>query len=157
MKKAALALVLLGALAGLTFAESNHNFGLGIMLGEPTGLSAKLWSSQTMAWDAGAAWSFVNGGYFQIHSDLLFHNFKLFEVETGRMSLFYGPGARVKFGARDEFGDGGTVVSIRGVVGLAYEFQETPLELFIEVVPMLDIVPSTAANMAGAIGFRYYF
>ena len=110
-----------------------------------------------MAWDAGAAWSFVNGGYFQIHSDLLFHNFKLFEVETGRMSLFYGPGARVKFGARDEFGDGGTVVSIRGVVGLAYEFQETPLELFIEVVPMLDIVPSTAANMAGAIGFRYYF
>ena len=157
MKKAALALVLFGALAGLTYASSNHNIGLGIMIGEPTGISFKLWSRQTVAWDAGAAWSFVGGRYFQIHSDILLHNFNLFTVETGRMALYYGGGARIKFAAQDEFGDGGTVVSLRIPVGISYEFEKTPIELFIEVVPMLDIIPSTEANMAGAVGFRYYF
>jgi len=78
MKKAALILILLGCLAGVTYAQSNHNIGLGIILGEPTGLTFKLWNKQTMAFDAGAAWSFVSGGYFQVHGDLLLHNFNLF-------------------------------------------------------------------------------
>jgi hypothetical protein len=150
MKKAALILVLFGCLAGLSFADSNHNLGVGVILGEPTGLSFKLWSKQTVAWDAGAAWSFVNGGFFQIHSDFLLHNFKLFRVETGRMSLFYGVGGRVKF-AED------TTVSLRIPVGLAYEFEKTPIEIFLEVVPMLDLIPATEVQMAGGVGFRYYF
>jgi hypothetical protein len=157
MKKAALAIILFGSLAGLTFAASNHNLGLGIMLGEPTGISFKLWSKPTMAWDAGAAWSFVGGKYFQIHGDFLLHNFNIFRVETGRMALYYGAGARIKFAGQDEFGDGSTVVSLRVPIGLSYEFEKTPVELFIEVVPMIDIIPATEANMAGAIGFRYYF
>src|SRR5512136_1910370 len=97
MKKAALVLVLFGCLAGLSFADSKHNFGAGVILGEPTGLTFKVWNKQTVAFDAAAAWSFVNGGYFQIHGDMLFHNFNLIRVETGRMSLYYGIGARIKF------------------------------------------------------------
>jgi Protein of unknown function (DUF3996) len=156
MKKTALILILFGCLAGVTYAGSNHNIGLGIILGEPTGLTFKLWNKQTMAFDAGAAWSFVSGGYFQIHGDVLLHNFNLFRMETGRMSLYYGAGARIKF-ARDEVGDADTIVSIRIPVGLAYEFEKTPVELFMEVVPMLDLIPSTGFQMAAAIGFRYYF
>ncbi|HOW86820.1 MAG TPA: hypothetical protein P5119_10290 [Candidatus Aminicenantes bacterium] len=150
MKKVALILVLFGCLAAPILAESKHNIGVGVILGEPTGLSFKLWSKQTVAWDAGAAWSFVNGGYLQVHSDFLLHNFSLFKVETGRMSLFYGLGGRVKF-ADD------TTVSIRVPVGLAYEFEKTPVEIFVEVVPMLDLIPATEFQMAGAVGFRYYF
>lgn len=156
MKKAALVLILFGCLAGVSFGESNHSFGLGIMLGEPTGLSAKVWNRQTVAWDAGAAWSFVSGKYFQIHSDLLFHNFNLFKVETGRMALFYGAGARLKFGSSDTQ-DSKTVISLRVPIGISYEFEKTPVELFLEVVPMLDLIPSTEVQMAGAVGFRYYF
>lgn len=157
MKKAALTLILLGCLAGLSFGESKHNIGFGIMLGEPTGLSAKIWNRQTVAIDGGAAWSFVGGKYFQIHSDLLLHNFNLFKVETGRMALFYGIGARVKFGSTEAGESLGTVVSLRVPIGISYEFEKTPVELFIEVVPMLDLVPSTEVGMAGAVGFRYYF
>ena len=156
MKKAAFILILFGCVAGMSFGESKHNIGLGIILGEPTGLSFKLWSKQTVAFDAGAAWSFVGGKYFQIHGDLLLHNFNLFRVETGRMSLYYGIGARLKFG-EDNLGDSETIVSLRVPIGLAYEFEKTPVELFIEVVPMLDLIPSTEVGMAGAIGFRYYF
>ncbi len=156
MKKAAITLILFGCLAGLSFGQSNHNVGLGIMLGEPTGISFKMWNRQTVAWDGGAAWSFVGGKYFQIHGDFLLHNFNLFRVETGRMALYYGAGARLKFGNSDSTGSS-VVLSLRVPIGISYEFERTPVELFIEVVPMLDLIPQTEPNMAGAIGFRYYF
>lgn len=150
MKKAALTLVLFGFLAGLSFAQSSHDVGLGLMIGEPTGISFKLWKRQTAAFDAGAAWSFVENKNFQIHGDFLLHNFGLFQVETGRMALYYGLGARMKFA--DDL-----TISLRIPIGLSYEFQRTPVELFLEVVPMVDLIPATQVQMAGALGFRYYF
>jgi hypothetical protein len=150
MKKIALVLILLGCLAGLAQASTNRNIGLGVILGEPTGVSFKIWNRQTVAFDAGAAWSIVDEKNFQIHGDLLLHNFNLFKVETGRMALYYGVGARVWFSSD-------TVVSLRVPVGLSYEFEKTPVELFLEVVPMLDLIPATDVSMGGAVGFRYYF
>src|SRR5215472_7883144 len=41
------------------------SFGLGILAGEPTSLSGKLWLSATTAIDAGAGWSFVDPDGFQ--------------------------------------------------------------------------------------------
>ncbi len=156
MKKAAFALVLIGCLAGLASGESNHNIGVGIIAGEPTGISFKLWNKETTAFDAGAAWSFVGGEFFQVHGDFLLHNYNLFRVDTGKMSLFYGLGARVKFG-EDALGGSDTTFSLRVPVGIAYEFEKTPIEIFLEIVPMLDLVPATEIGIAGAVGFRYYF
>jgi hypothetical protein len=149
MKKAALMLIILGCLAGLSFGE-NGNIGLGIILGEPTGFSAKLWTGKTTAFDAGAAWSFVSGEFFQIHGDFLFHNFDLFKVDTGKMALYYGFGGRVKFADR-------TLVSLRVPIGISYQFEKTAIELFLEIVPMLDIIPATEAAIGGGAGFRYFF
>jgi hypothetical protein len=150
MKKAAIVIILFGCLAGLSFGESKHNVGLGIILGEPTGISFKMWSSETVGFDAGAAWSFVDSSFFQIHGDMLFHNYNIFKVDTGKMALFYGFGARIKF-ADD------TIVSLRVPVGISYEFEKTPIELFLEVAPMLNLTPATEVDIAGGIGFRYYF
>jgi hypothetical protein len=149
MKKAALILIVLGCLSGLSFG-ANGNLGLGIILGEPTGFSAKLWTGKTTAFDAGAAWSFVSGGFFQIHGDFLFHNFNLFKVDTGKMALYYGFGGRVKFA--DE-----AIISLRVPVGISYQFEKTAIELFLEVAPMLDLIPATEAGIGGAAGFRYFF
>jgi hypothetical protein len=156
MKRTAFVLILLAGLVGLSFGESNHNFGVGIIAGEPTGVSFKLWTSQTTGFDAGAAWSFVGGEFFQVHGDFLLHNYNLFRVDTGEMSLFYGVGGRLKFG-EDTLGDNETTLSLRVPVGLAYEFEKTPIEIFLEIVPMLDLVPATEIGIAGAVGFRYYF
>lgn len=150
MKRTAIVLILFACLAGLSFGQSKHNIGLGFMLGEPTGISFKIWNRQTVAFDAGAAWSIVDEKHFQIHGDILLHNFNLFRVETGRMALYYGAGARIWFAAD-------TVVSMRIPFGLSYEFERTPVELFLEVVPMIDLIPATEIGMAGAVGFRYYF
>ncbi|MFO7732142.1 MAG: hypothetical protein R6X21_00670 [Candidatus Aminicenantes bacterium] len=149
MKRTALVLILMMALAGVSFARDG-DIGLGLIFGEPSGISFKMWTGKTTAIDAAAAWSFVGGGFFQIHSDLLFHNFDLFEVEKGKMALYYGFGGRIKMAEE-------TQVSLRIPVGVSYEFEDTSIELFLEIVPMLDLAPSTAAGFGGGVGFRYFF
>lgn len=149
MKKALALIAALFVLGGFSFAREG-NVGLGLIFGEPSGLSFKLWTGENVAFDAGAAWSFVEGGAFQVHGDLLFHNFNIFNVEQGRMALYYGFGGRLKLADQ-------TKVSLRVPLGIAYEFEETNIELFAEVVPMLNLAPKTEGDIAGGIGFRYYF
>ncbi|MBI3766102.1 MAG: hypothetical protein HY277_06330, partial [Ignavibacteriales bacterium] len=42
----------------ISFSQ-DRGFGIGILIGEPTGVSVKGWLNATNAIDAGVAWSFV--------------------------------------------------------------------------------------------------
>jgi hypothetical protein len=158
MKKIALMAILLTVVGGMAVAQgrTGGSTGIGLIFGEPSGLSLKVWTSRTIAFDAAAAWSFVNGGSFQVHGDLLFHSYDLFRVERGRMALYYGFGGRFRT-ARNNVVDDKATLSFRVPVGISYEFENTPFELFFEVVPMLDLIPATEAAIGGGMGFRYYF
>jgi hypothetical protein len=156
MKKTALIIILLAAVAGMSQAQTGRTggpLGIGIIFGEPTGVSLKYWTGRTIAFDAAAAWSFADGSSFQIHGDILFHSFDLFRVQEGRMALYYGFGARLK--TKDNNGD--ARLSFRVPIGISYEFQRVPIELFVEIAPMLDLTPKTQGAIGGGIGFRYYF
>ena len=72
------------------------------------------------------------------------------------MSLYYGFGGRVRLADNDAV-NGDTVVSARVPLGISYQFDKTSIELFIEVVPMLDLIPGSAVAIGGGAGFRYYF
>jgi len=64
------------SLAITTFAFSvPKKFGIGIMLGEPTGISLKYWINRDTAVAGGLAWSL--GGYLHVHGDFLIHNRRL--------------------------------------------------------------------------------
>jgi len=157
MKRLIWTLALAGTLAVTgTAAAQERGFGLGVIVGEPTGLSGKLWQSRSTALDFGAAWSFVNESAFHLHFDILVHRFDLIQVESGKLPLYYGLGARVKF-AEDDHGDQDTSVGIRFPVGLDYLFAGEPLDLFVEIVPILDIAPETDVSLNASVGFRYWF
>ena len=47
-------------------------FGLGVMIGEPTGISGKYWLSPANAIDFAVAWSFANDANFHLHTDYLY-------------------------------------------------------------------------------------
>jgi hypothetical protein len=64
---------------------SNGDFGLGFILGEPTGLSGKLFLGESRALDFGAAWSFGNNSNLHLHADYLIHRFDLIRVDSGQM------------------------------------------------------------------------
>jgi len=127
-----------------------NDFGLGIILGSPTGFSAKLWVSKSNAFDGAIAWAFGDKGRLQIHGDYLWHNFKLIKVETGSFPIYYGLGFRVNFGDDTEAG-------VRFPVGLAYLFARAPFDIFVEVVPVLQVVKETDLEIDGAIGARFFF
>ena len=134
-------------------------FGLGIMLGEPTGISAKKWLTANTAVDGALAWSLNGEGSFHIHADFLLHKHDIFNPRefTGRMSLYYGPGLTIR--SRGEKKDNNNTVrlGIRFPVGMTYIFSKTPVDIFLEIVPVFDLVPETDLSLHAAIGVRYYF
>jgi hypothetical protein len=136
----------------------SRSWELGVVLGEPTGLSAKYWMSANTALDFGAAWSFGEDGRFHLHADYLFHNFDIFKVDSGSLPLYFGIGGRVRFDEdNNEHDNDGTRVGLRLVLGLEYLVEAYPMSVFFEIAPIVDIAPETEGSMNGGLGIRYVF
>lgn len=143
-------------------ARAEEGVGLGIILGEPTGVSAKAWINKEHAIDAAAAWSFSENASFQLHADYLIHNFGLLKTGDigGRLPIYFGIGGRLKLEDHDNVNGRNSDDALLGVripFGIAYLFAKAPVEVFAEIVPILDLVPDTDFDMNGAIGARFYF
>jgi hypothetical protein len=149
-------IALIVCLTSGTAGAQSRGFGLGLIIGEPTGLSAKLWQSHTTALDFAAAWSFTDEAAFHLHGDYLFHNFRLIHVERGQLPVYYGIGLRVKLSDEKKHDD--TSLGLRIPVGLDYLLAGgTPLDVFMEIVPILDLVPNTDVTLNASLGVRYWF
>jgi len=131
------------------FAQDS-GLGLGVVFGEPTGLSGKMWTSERTAVDAAVAWSFVGTGWLYVNTDFLIHNFDLIDVSQGALPVYFGVGAYLGLSSDLAFG-------ARIPVGLAYLFDGAPVEIFAELVPGLALLPEIRFYMGGGIGVRYYF
>ncbi len=145
---------LLTVLAGLFLCGSiearERSFGLGIMLGEPTGLSAKLWTGEKTAFDAGAAWSISENGAAYLHANYLLHNFNLLTVERGSFPFYYGIGGAVRVAKNERAG-------VRIPLGLAYIIEGGAVDIFLEIVPLIVLVPDTNFSIHSGLGVRYFF
>lgn len=130
--------------------SQDKKMGAGIILGEPTGVSFKYWLTGTTALDAGLAWSFIDENAFQIQADYLIHNFNLLNIPNGKLPFYFGIGGRLKFSNEVKLG-------VRVPLGIAYIFQDEPIDVFLEVVPILDLLPETDFTISAAIGGRYFF
>lgn len=146
----------------LVNAETNQ-LGAGIIIGEPTGISFKYWTGGETAVDLALGWSFSNDDMLHIHADYLFHNFSLIKPDTGRLPLYFGIGGRFKYRDdpdRNHNNDNDNerkILSIRIPVGIAYIFEKPVIDIFLEIVPMMDIIPDTDFDISAALGARYFF
>jgi hypothetical protein len=141
--------VFISGMAEVSFGQAK-GFGIGVILGEPTGISVKKWVGDKSAFDGAAAWSFQGTGFLQLHADYLHHNFKLIGINQGQLPVYYGLGVKMVF-ANDP------TVGIRIPLGINYIFGDAPLDLFGELVPTLNLIPATEFNFGGGIGIRYWF
>ncbi len=149
MKKIFFIIVLISITTGTVYSQ-DRGFGLGIVIGEPTGLSAKLWTGRTNAFDFAAAWSFRGDGNLLVQADYVWHSYDLIPVESGRLPFYFGIGGRAIFS--DD-----PLVGARIPFGLDYQFANAPIDIFFELVPILDLVPSTNFNLGGGLGVRFWF
>jgi hypothetical protein len=141
-----------------TFAQGN--LGIGAMAGEPTGLSLKNWFTDIHAADAGIGWSFTENDSFHLHADYLFHNYSLLPLAGGdKMPVYVGAGLRFK--AKDSDGSGENedddMWGVRVPLGVSYLFNDYPIDLFAEIVPVFDFTPDDEFSLNGSLGARYYF
>ncbi|MBI1806448.1 MAG: hypothetical protein HYR76_05295 [Ignavibacteria bacterium] len=134
----------------ISFSQ-DRGFGIGILIGEPTGVSVKGWLNATNAIDAGVAWSFVRETSFHIHGDYLWHSFDVFK-SSEKIPLYYGIGGRIKTGRHQD-----TRLGLRVVVGVGYIFRNAPVDLFFEVAPIVDLAPSTELQGNVGLGARFFF
>lgn len=139
--------------ASFSFSQVK-GLGIGIIAGEPTGLSFKTWLDNKSAVDAGLGWSFVKEGSLHIHADYLYH-FGGIDISSGNLPFYIGVGGRIKI-KNNENKDSESKLGIRVPVGLTYIPSDPPIDLFIEVVPVLDLTPKSSLEFNAAIGIRYY-
>ncbi len=151
-------ILLIGAILGLAptvvqaqaGGNNGGNLGLGVMLGEPTGISLKSWNNSRSAFDLGVAWSFAGSDDdIYLHADYLLHSW-IDDVDQGDLAFYYGIGGRMIFSDDPTAG-------VRIPFGLNYVIQDAPVDVFVEVVPVLNLTPNTDFDGNGALGIRYYF
>jgi hypothetical protein len=136
--------------------KGGGDFGLGLVAGEPTGISWKLWSGKERAWDGAVAWSFIDDGYLRLHVDYLWHDYQLIEVERGQLPVYFGVGGTLWSGQRAHY-EKRFNLGVRGVAGLEYIFPQAPVDVFLELAPTLGLVPETGFDLQGGIGVRFFF
>ncbi len=141
-------LVLVTVIVSQLFSQEIPRFEAGVILGEPIGLSAKLWLDRRSAIDAAVAWSFVDEGRFEIHGDYLFHF--LYPDIPGELPVYFGLGAAVYI--RDE-----SFVGARLPIGVSYLFENAPLSAFLEAAPLVEFHPGAEFGFSGGIGLRLAF
>jgi hypothetical protein len=125
--------------------QPRTGLGLGVMLGQPSGISAIMWLGGGNAIDAVAAWSFLGGGSLYLHADYQFH------AAADRPLTFYtGLGGFVQFADDPEIG-------FRVPLGISYLFEQAPFDIFAEIGPSMALIPETRFLLNGGIGFRIYF
>ncbi|HUW68601.1 MAG TPA: hypothetical protein VMX33_00075 [bacterium] len=128
--------------------------GIGIFLGQPTGLTFEM-DLSTSSWvDFKAAWNLAGpkGGY----SILLQGNYEyafpgMFAIESELFTPFFGGGAVV------DINDTNVNFGVRVPAGIAYRFRHIPLELFIEAGIDVYLFPSFALGGSGGLGARLRF
>lgn len=150
--------LLLIALSYTSSQAANKGFGLGVIVGDPTGISGKLQLTDRQAITGAVAWSFRGKTTLHIHGDyLLYHDLSgnvkgelKQNLKTMRPYFHYGIGGRLRDEAEDK-------ISIRFPLGITGQFNNAPVDLFFEIVPLLDLTPATEFDLNIAIGSRFYF
>lgn len=142
------------SLTGLYAQPSAGSWGLGIQIGEPSGLTIKRYNPSRMSFDALLAWDLDNFFFINIHG--------LWEKRLGSdlpLNFYYGPGAFVgiieKGSLRAANENNEIALGISGNIGLNYYIDK--FELYIQATPRLRLIDETDADIGGGLGFRFFF
>jgi hypothetical protein len=158
---AALAAGATTARADSTGGSDKGVFGLGIIAGEPTGVSGKYYLGNDTAIDGAIGFAIIGRG-FQAHSDFLWHPIVIDQKESFVLPLYVGVGARIlrhNSGGSDDVDH--TRIGLRVPVGILFDFTEIPLDVFAEVAGVGDYRTAGDSDFALdinlGVGARYYF
>jgi hypothetical protein len=151
----AIATTLITPIAAISHANQPGHFGLGGILGEPTGISAKYTIDRQFAVQGALGLSLIEKGLW-LSTDFLIHIHNVFN-DGGKLPLYVGGGLVIQ-----DRGDSGknksreTSLGIRGVVGIEYLAQDR-ISIFGEASMQPFLFPSLGLGIGIGAGARYWF
>lgn len=145
------------------------SFGIGLSLGEPTAVTARFWTSRQNSWDAAIGKSHIGNPH--LHADYLWHINDAFDSRI--VSLYAGVGAIAGFGSKGEYvlvkfgkgpfkehwyydADNDVALAAKGTFALNIIPRNTPIDIFLELNPVLGLSPGFGFDFMLAIGVRFY-
>lgn len=139
-------------------AASHGPFGLGIMLGDPSGLNAKLEFSDAFGVDFGVGFALIGGRHLHIQADFHFE-FDLERWAAGELELYVGVGPKLGIWVsdKDRKTSDGLRIGVRAPIGLRFELAKAPVDFFLEVAAGLWAIGGVDFDIDAALGVRYYF
>jgi hypothetical protein len=143
----------------LAEAQEAGRFGLGIVLGEPSGVIGKYNYDDTFALDFAVGLGLFGGNHVNARVDALWQ-FDIKQWSAGSLDWYVGVGAQFGF-FFDDYGpgrrDNGSWVGARVPFGLRFFFTVAPFDVFAEIAPGLWFVQDARFDFEGCIGGRFWF
>lgn len=137
------------------------NLGLGLIIGSPTGFSGKYVLARNSAVEINAGWSFGDHTGFHVTGDYQ-HLFKgVVHDEYGKpletVIPYMGIGGRAKIRSTGDSANDETEFAVGVRMGGGIEYMISQVGIFLELYPVVNIIPSTDFDFEGGLGARYYF
>jgi hypothetical protein len=152
--------------------QANKTFGLGLELGAPFGLTGKyfLSDSNALQFGVGAIYDYYYAGDgVHLYLDYLWHPVSLVSAAAFELPFFIGVGGRFwdfDYCRARVCGYGGSALGVRVPFGVSFDFNNVPIDIFIQLVPTLDFYRGdyydyydrrTHFGIDASVGFRYWF
>lgn len=122
--------------------------GLGGQIGDPSGVTLKLYQRPGFAFDFLAAWDLDQ--FFFLNAHALYER----SIPDSPLRYYLGPGVviGVNEGPDDE---SDAVIGASGQFGVNFFVEQ--FEVFLQLTPRLNVIPDTDGHIGGGVGLRYYF
>ena len=148
--RAARIVLLLAVLWSTPARAEGGSFGLGLILGQPTGITGAYQLSERTMIDAAVGFGWVRDRDFYLHVEFDYFLPTLVTGNSVALSAYLGIGGFF-------FAHNDPAFGARAPFGLSLDFTTVPLQIFLEASLLLLIVPDVDIDVRGALGFRYYF
>lgn len=143
--------------------SSRGPFGLGIILGDPTGFTGKYIFERSHGLQMHLGYGIGHGGHLRIVFDYIYHFVDAIPPlgNAGRLSPTVGIGAAIGVAEGGGNGRGNNSdhahFGIRVPLGMSFMIRPAPIEVFFEVALGMNVVPGASVLVDGGIGGRWYF
>lgn len=134
------------------FSDSPEGIGVGVGVGEPSGIALAYRPHKIHTLAAMAGWS-IKDRSFHLHADYLL-TLRSTHVpdSSASIDLYAGAGPTLNIGKRTD----GPGLGARVPIGVSITFDQ-PVDVFIEMAPVIGVLPEVELHGNGTIGIRGWF
>lgn len=154
---ASLAVIVGASVAAVPAARAD--LGVGVFVGQPTGLDLKIGLERRTALDVVIGWDRLNDGRVDYAHATFLANLGVARGRSVLVPLRIGVGVAAYDGAGD-FGDE-VNLAVRAPIELGLRFRRTPIEIYVELALKLTLLDGNDndddVDGDGGIGLRVYF